>query len=50
MPEAPVDKNDRPMLRQDEVGGAGEISPMQPEPKAEPVNRAPDNDFRLRVA
>ena len=49
MPEAAMNKDDRPMPGQDDVGLAGQRTIMKPEPEAGLVQQGPHDEFRLGV-
>ena len=49
VPEATVDKNDFAQAWQNNVRRSRQVSPMQPEPEAERVNKTSDNYLRLSV-
>ena len=49
MPEAPVDEQDRAMLRQHQVRRARQIAAVEAKSVAEPVDEAPDDDFGARI-
>jgi hypothetical protein len=49
VPEAPVDEDDRPVFREDDIRVAGQVFAMQAEAIPQPVQQAPDDEFRLRV-
>ncbi len=46
VPETPMDEDHRPMPRQNDVGLAGEILHMQPEPVPRAVEQAADQPLR----
>lgn len=46
VPKAAVDENDGPMLWQDDVWVAGQITPMHPEPKTQSVQQGPHPKLR----
>jgi len=47
--EAPVDKDDLAVLREDDVGAARKGADMQAEAEAQPVRHAPHNSLQSRV-
>ena len=49
MPEASVNEEGHAELREDEIGTAGQVLAMKPEPQPEAMSDASDDELRLRV-
>lgn len=49
MPEAPVDKNYRPISWKDDVGSTGEVARMKSVPQPDCMQRTPQLNFRFGV-
>lgn len=49
MPEAAVDEYDFPSSREDKIGTAGQISPMQPVPVPHAMHQAAHDHFGLCI-
>jgi hypothetical protein len=49
MPEAPMDKHDCPMFRQNDVGTSRQIGSVQTKAKPEAMRGLPGQDFGRRV-
>lgn len=42
-------EDDRAIFREDDVGFSRQVTPMEPEPKPEPVKRFSQGNLRLRI-
>lgn len=49
VPKAAVDENNRAVFRENNVGAAGKVFPMEPEPVPHPVQKAADGQFRSGI-
>jgi hypothetical protein len=49
VPEASMHEDDLPVAREDKIGAARQVAPVQPKAISKAVHGAPHSDFRPRI-